>query len=478
MPENQSVSLRNHSNGVILGSSVDEFLMPEGSVSFAVNFNFDRIGAVQVRPGSAIIDNQITSGHAIVGLHQFTDEGTGTDDQLIAVCDTVAYYLDSGAWTSKRTGLTADAEADFTNFVDEVFMVNGADATAVWDGGAGSFSTSGNAASAPVGNFIDNFRSRVWIMNVSGHPSRVQYSSVADGSGNIAWTGDDAGYIDVSPGDGEDITGGIKFSNALLVFKKNYTYRIFSINETDPDPKIFVGTHSHKSITLAKDGVYFHHPSGIYRMRSTGAAEEISRPINSIIQSVSRSYYSSVSSWKDNDHVYFSLGDVTADGETISNCVARFTISTQVWTIYSYPYQFRVGTDYDDGSNILQVVGDSDGNVYTYNSGTSDNGTAIYYRLDTKAYTMSGLRSQRKTITKLSALHENLVGAQLGWKNGYHSFNEIQPIGELGEQESVFDNLDVEGNRIKFSVIGSSKEQSGVFQGLEVINWINEGVLD
>lgn len=479
MSRNQPISLRNFANGVVLESSVDEFLVPEGSVSYVLNFNFDRMGSAAVRPGVTALGDQLTSSKVITGLHQFTDEGTGTNDQLLAVCGTKLEYLSGGSWTDKRTGLTDGANADFTNFVDQVFMVNGNEATAVWDGDpANSFVTTGNAASAPIGNFIENFRSRVWIANVSGNPSRVQYSSVADGSGNISWTSTDAGYVDIAPGDGEDITGAIKFSSALLVFKKNFTYRIFSVNETDPDPKIFVGTHSHKSITLAKDGVYFHHPSGIYRMASTGSAIEISRPIAAILDAVPRSYYSKVSSWKDNDHVYFSLGDITLEGETISNCVIRWTISTQVWTVYSYKNEFRVGCDYDDGSSIVQVVGDDDGNIYTFNSGSSDNGSPIYYRLDTKAYTLSGLRSETKTVKRLAVLHSELPEAQIGWKNGNHSFNEIQPIGELADQESVFSNQEIRGNRIKFSISGSTKLQSGVFQGIEILEWLNDGVLD
>lgn len=481
MPNSQAqpISLRNHANGVVLHSSVDEFLVPEGSVSFATNVHFDRIGGVKVRPGYSIVGSQISSGHPIVGLHQFTDEGTGTDDQLIAVCNTTAYYLGGGTWTSKRTGLTADADADFTNFVDQVFMVNGSDATTVWNGSAaGSFVSTGNALSAPVGKYIDNFRSRVWIGNIASYPSRVQYSSVADGSGGILWTGDDAGYVDIAPGDGEDITGIIKFINALLVFKKNFTYRIFSVNETDPDPKIFVGTHSHKSITLAKDGVYFHHPSGIYQMQSSGAAKEISRPISEALENMASSYYSKVSSWDDNDHVYFSIGDTMIEGESISNCVLRWTISTQVWTVYSYPSDFRVGAKYDDGNSISRVVGDDDGNVYTINSGSTDNGSAINYRLDTKSYTLSGLRSETKTVRKLTALHENLSGASFGWKNGSHSFNEIQPIGDLDSQESTFDNQDIKGTRIKFCLYGSTKDTDGLFQGVELLDWLNEGVLD
>ena len=481
MPESQvqPISLRNHANGVILESSVDEFLLPEGSVSYSLNFNYDKIGSATVRPGYLVLGDQMNAGDTVVGLHNFLDEGAGTDDRLIAVVDTVVYYLSGSTWTSKRTSLTADAKADFTSFVDQVFMVNGQEASAVWSGASGdSFVTNANAMSAPVGNFVENFRSRVWIANTAANPSRLTYSSVASSSGTILWSGSDFGFIDVAPGDGEDITGIKKFSNALLVFKKNFTYRVFSVNETDPDPKIFVGTYSNESIELGKDGVYFHHPSGIFRMTGNGAPVEISKPINNIIENVVASYYTEVSSWHDSDHVYFSLGDVTMEGQTVTNCVVRWTISTEVWAVYSYADEFHIGASYDNGTNIVQVVGGEDGYVYTFNSGASDNGAAINYHLETKYYTFSGLRSETKTIRRLSALHTELTGAQLGWKNGNHSFSEIQPIGTMQKQEQVFDNQDVKGNRIKFVVSGASAVQTGSFQGLEILEWINEGVID
>ena len=108
--------------------------MPNGAVNEAINVHFDKMGSVQLRKGLTLLGNQISAGNTILGLHQFLDEGSGTNDQLIAVVDTVAYYLASGTWTSKRTGLTANKKARFTNFLDSVFMVNGTDAMNTWDG--------------------------------------------------------------------------------------------------------------------------------------------------------------------------------------------------------------------------------------------------------------------------------------------------------------------------------------------------------
>lgn len=479
-PNNQQtpISIRAiGSNGVILDSSLDEFLMPTGAVSWAINCHFDQIGAVTTRDGVTILGAQLVDNSSILGLHQFTDTGSGTNDKLIAAITTKWMALVSGTWTDKRTGLTTGSKAHFTNFVDLVFGVNGVDAMNSYDGGAGNFGTT-NCTSAPAATFIDNFRTRVWAARTTANSSRVYYSSIPDASYVILWTGSDSSYIDVAPLDGEDIAGIKKFGSALHVFKNSYIYRIYSINQTEPDPQIFVGTYSQESISVAKDGMYWHHPSGIYKL-SPGSSSpiEISRPIYDIIKNINRTYYDDVCSWTDDDHVYFGVGDITIYGITINNCVLRWTISTQVWTVYKYAHEFTVGATYDTGSAIVRVVGDNDGNVHTFNSGKTDNGTIISYELESRWLILSGLRSELKTIRKMVGIHENMEGATIGWRNGTMGRNQIEPIGQLESQQTLFENQSIQGNRIKLSVRGQNSGLPAIFQGYEVLEWINEGAI-
>jgi len=475
--EIESVSIKNiGANGVIMENVIDESLMPAGAVNWAINCHFDRIGAVTTRDGITLLGAQVSSGNNIVGMFQFLDTGTGTDDRLIVVAGTVAYALVSGTWTSKRTTLTANKKARFTNFIDYVFMVNGAEAMQSWDGGAGNFSTN-NVTNAPATKYIDNFRSRVWAVATVANPSRLFYSSVAAAGGTITWDTTNW-YIDIAPGDGEDISGIQRFSGEEYIFKPNSVYRIFSINQTEPDAQINVGTYSQESIQVAKDGMYWHHPSGIYRLRKGETTPtEISRPINDIIKNISRTNYTEVSSWEDADHVMFYVGDITVYGITISNCVIRWTISTQTWTIYSYPVPLVIGASYDVSASLGRVVGDNDGNVYQFDTGNTDNTVAINYELETRWLSLTGLRSDTVSIGNIVGLHENLVGANVGWRSGNHNRLEIQPIGQLKEQETSFSNLEVKGNRIKLSIRGNTNSGSGIFQGFEIISWINEGVI-
>lgn len=472
------ISIRNiMQNGVICENVVDEALMPSGSVNFAINLHGDRIGSATVRDGITLLGTQIVDDKGIKGLHQALDTGTGTNDRLIAVCDTTWYALISDVWTAKRTSLTTNTKARFTNFIDLVFGVNGVEVMQTWDMGGGNFTTT-SAVSAPSATFIDNFRSRVWAAKTSGNPSRLYYSSVASSGGTILWTGTDSSFIDVAPGDGEDITGIKKFGTGLYVFKNSTIYRVFSINQTEPDPQILVGTYSQESITVAKDGMYWHHPSGIYRLRKGETNPiEISRPVYDIIKNVTRTNYSEVSSWNDDDHCYFSVGSISVYGITINNCVLRWTISTEIWTIYSYAQNLIVGNTYDNSNAIDRVVGDDDGNVYTFNSGNTDNTIAINYELETRWLNLSGLRSEEKVIKQLAAIHENMQGAEVGQRTGSKNRLEIEPIGSLEDQESIFNSLSINAKRIKLSIRGTSNSGSSIFQGFEILDWTNEGII-
>ena len=480
---NTPIIKRVFSNGMISETVVDEYIVPQGTVSLSINGHFDKLGAWTTRPGTTRLgDAQIVDNKTVKGLFQFLDQGTGTDNRLIAVVATVAYYLSGTTWTSKRTGLTDSKKARFTSFLDSVWMVNNTEATAIWTGASGdSFVTTGSASSAPLGKFIDNFKNRVFIANNDTNPSRLFFSSLPT-AGAVTWT-TATDFIDISPGDGEDITGIKRFNKVLWVFKENFMYPLYSINETEPDPRIFVGTYSQESVVVAKDGMYWHHPSGIYRLRpGESQPKEISRPIYGIIKNVTLANYTETASWFDNDHVYTYVGNVTLDdnGPTISNCVVCWTISTEVWTLYSYPSPYVVGAQYNNGTNIVQVVGDDDGYVYTFNSGQTDNilttGTPINYHLETNFDSITPLRSDGKLIDKIAVLHENASTAKFGWKADKDSKNEVKPIGSLSNKiNTIFDHQNIQGHRIKFVLSGVNTGSPLVFSGYEILSYTNQG---
>lgn len=459
--------------GLLTEGAVGEFRIPADAVTESLNFDFDKIGSATLRKGTTRLGDALIGN--CLGLYEFRDSGSGSNNQIVRVNGTALYYLNgSSVWTSKRSGLTAASKADFTTFLDFLWMVNGTEATAIWDGAAGnSFLTTGNAASAPTGKFIDNFRSRVWVAGNSSFPDRVYFSSLPSAVATpvVTWnTAVDTGdWIDISPSDGENITALRRTKSALLVFKNNHIYRIYSITESEPDPKINVGTYSKDSVVSAKDGTYFHHPSGFYRY-ADGEPKEISKPIQDIVDNITAANYSKVAGWEDGDHVYWAVGNVTISGVTYSNLVVRYTISSQTWTHRTYPQQFLASSPYNDGSTLFKLVGDDNGNVVKVNVGNDDNGTPISYSLTTRWDNIDGSSSTTKNINKLMFLHNKGTGTKVGYQVENPVLNQWKPLGQLNNYDTGFNTANIKGRKVRFHLSGSSTGEPFDYSGYEILD--------
>jgi|SRR5581483_8847457 len=465
--------------GLITEGALSEHRMPLDAVTESLNFHFDKIGAATLRKGTTRLGDALSGN--ILGLYEFRDSGSGTNNQILLANSTTVKYLNgSSVWTNKRTGLTA-GKTRFTTFLDYVWMVNGTDATAIWDGNTGNnFLTNGNASGAPVGKFIDNFRSRVWITGNSTFPDRIYFSSLpsAEATPVVTWntdvtTGD---WIDISPSDGENITGLKRAKNTLLIFKNNHIYRVYSVQQTDPDPAINVGTYSNESIVETKDGIYFHHPTGFYRYGYDGGVSEISKPITDIARNISLSNYSNVAGWIETsgDAVCWALGNVTINGVTYNNLEVRYTISTQTWTHYSKPSQILCASRYNDGSTVYQLVGDNSGNVLKINTGTDDNGTAISYSLIHRWYTVDGQMSTRKNIEKLLFHHEGERGSNVQYQIEDDPVSDwTKPLGQLDKSCTLL-KCSIKGRKFRPRISGSSTGEPFTYSGFEIIKASSE----
>ena len=469
---------KNLQSGLIMQSAVGKSRLPLDCVIECVNMHFDTIGVAKLRAGLTLLGDQLSGN--ILGLYEFRDSGSGTNNQIITVNGSTAYYLSSGGtWTSIRSSLTSTSKARFTTFLDVVIMVNGTESTVQWNGNPSqSFSTSTTQVSgAPIGKYIENFRSRVWIAGQSTYPDRLFYSSLPSSvtAPVITWdtsvtTGQ---WIDISPSDGENITALKRTKGSLLVFKQNHIYRVYTISETEPDPKINVGTRSQESVVEAKDGTYFWHDSGPYRYRD-GGIDDLGQPIVDVVENVSLSNLEKVAGWEDGNHVYFSLGNVTIKGTTFNNVVMRYTISTQVWTMYSYPQQFLTSSPYNDGTTLFKLVGDDNGNVLKVNVGLTDNGTGISYSLIHRPYTLDGFYTTRKNVQKMIFVHDGGAGTNVNWKDRYDPASDFsKSVIQLDHQNTQFKGS-IKGTELTFRISGSSSGQPFTYEGFEVVEASSE----
>lgn len=463
----------NYNNGIVREAAVDSTLVPQNTVQFAQNVNFDVIGGIQLRNGLTLLGSQIASSTPVYGMANYRNNA-GTAYQALAMVGQSVYAYRSSAWQEVRSSLSSGSKARFTNFVDYTFMVNGnSNQSLKTYNGSGVFGTT-NVANLPKGDFIENYRSRIWVADSA--TDKVYYSDVVNTDNTISGG---AEYIQVSPQDGEKITGLKRHSRALLVFKNNHIYRIFSINAADPDPSITRGTYSQESIVESKGGLFFHHPTGFYQFNFDSEPQEISRPIIDIVKAINRDNYDDIVGWDDDDHIYWSVGDITLAGITYSNIVCCYTISTQVWTIYSYNKQITSSVLFDTGSNLIQLVGDEDGNVLQFNTGYSDNGSAINYDLVTHWMYFTNLKSTSKSLSEIAIIHENSQGANISYQIDSDNYSQWRNIGSIKKDLYEIMNLNAKNFiRIRFRFSGNSTGYPMIFRGFEALNMQSEGEIN
>lgn len=455
-----------YQNGVVREAAVDQTLVPQDAVEMAINVHFDRIGAVITRPGITQLGASLGSG-AVLGMGNYRNNA-GTVFAALAKSDTLVKAYTGSSWDTVRSGLSSTTKARFTNLVDYAFMVDGNSAAGgsalqTW-GGSGSFGTT-NDGDLPRGDFIENYRNRIWVGDKS--TDKLYYTDVVTTSGTI--TGGTS-FLQISPADGESMTALKRHPRALLVFKQNHIYRVFSPNSSDPDPSILRGTYSQESVVEAKDGIYYHHPTGFYKFVFDGDQEEISRPLIDVIKAIPRSAYENISGWTDEDHVMWSIGDVTLGGINFTNLICRRTISTKVWTIYSYPTEFRCSTLYDDGSNIVNLLGGQNGSTYKFDTGTDDAGTAIFYDLVTHWMYITENRNLLKNLSKIAVLSENATGAMVSYQldtdgQGASDWRQSRTI-----EKALYDVVSLDAKnftRIRLRMSGSGATTAAIFRGFE-----------
>lgn len=471
---------------------VADFLLPDGAITTAKNVHFDEIGRVKKRLGVALIGSQISDTKPCLGLYYF-QSATAANSQLLSVfsdgTNNDVYYNNAGTWTKTLQDDTKALKTRFTTFLNQVIRVNGTDNATAWFGTGAWGQNAGTGANdlnlddmdSYDCSLVEAFKQRVYMAGWSTVPDRLFYSIVATSDPYITFA-PTTDFVDINPNDGDNLTALKRYALELLCFKNRFLYRYYGLAGVDPEPLIKIGTPSQEAVVEAKNGAYFFSETpAIYRYTGN-QPKEISRPVRDFLEAIPSTYFATVSSWveADGDHVCFSIGDVTVAGVSWTNVVLRFTISSQVWTVYSYGTEIRRGCIWDNGTNNVAVVGDDDGNVFTFNSGNQDlnsSGTAIAipYELVTKWFELGAL-SETGFINKLSAVCKKAQGAILAWQEDDKA--EWHTLNQLKQYLTFFKNVKVKGHRIRFKLYGSSSVDPFSFEGIELLQLANKGTIE
>jgi len=392
--------------------------------------------------------------------------------------------LESGVWTSRRTGLRNIQKARFTQYLNRIWMVNGNALTGnpVQTSDGGNFDNTLVPDSFPPGDFIQaGFEGRVWV--VDKLYDIVYFTDIVQFTPPNTYTltyDPETNFIkNFSPQNGQTITGLITTPRALLLFKEDSIYRIYGATSVDAYPAYNVGTYSQESIIETKDGIYFHHSSGFYKFAYDSQPVEISRRIIDFIQAIPRSNYGEIKGIYDGfDAVEWAVGAVTVEGVTYTNCVLRYTISTQIWTIYDYPSNYITAFIYfDDGTNLNMIMGTDVGKVLKMDDGYTDLGQSIYFETIDRWRSFTEMYAKIKSINGINIYTENAGGVKLQYQNQDAGPNQWEDIGTITEEKNtLFSNVETDDfNVIRTRLTGNTKGVPIVFHGIELLKVDDKG---
>lgn len=476
--------------GMISDGVLSHYVAPPSSVSYLENFHNDNLGVLTSRPPLAIKD--YTPAAKPLSCTMFT-QSTTTCFIVWQEGTTLKYapYDSVGVSPSSYTTSASSAgRSRYETVLGRLIITQASGAQPKYTDltGAPVALTTSFPATNPADIISAGFVGRVWVAESNSSDNRVYYSDVIPAAGLGSLTGG-ASYLTINANGSDKITAFARTQNCLFVFTHNSIFRIFNTQSQDNTPIVNVGTPSQESVVSVKDGFYFYHSTGIYKLGLDGAVTEISIKIRDILNKKNPFPFgdvvTNVIGWSDRDHIYFSLGNQIEGYETTKTWVVRYTISTQVWTIYSF-YNFAptcASTYY--APNYINNFG-LDPFPATYLFGTSISNTSTFYAsvFSTPAWTGSslgigvtgdlginkiylkavsqwktfGIEPHYKRISGVAQSHENASAVVLDYLKDKDNKSVWQNIGTLSAEYSVLfrDFQSDEFNRIKFRYQGES----------------------
>lgn len=387
-------------------------------------------------------------------------------------------------WTNRRTGLRTIGKARFSQYLNYIWMVNG-NATIgnfVATSNGGNFGTTLVPDDFPPGDFIHaGFEGRVWVADK--FYGIIYYTDIVQFTPPDIYTityDPEVNFIkDISPQNGEQFTAMFRVPRALLIFTEDHIFRIYGATSIDAYPAYDVGTYSQESIIQTKTGIFFHHSSGFYQFDYGSQPVEISRRVIDFIRAIPRSQYTEiVGVYDDYDCVEWAIGTVTVEGVTFTNCVMRYTISTQVWTIYDYVNNVLTAMiNYDNGTTLNHLAGTLAGKTGALDTGTTDFGENFYFDSIDRWRSFTAMYSHIKQATGFNVYSENAAGTNLSYQIQKSPANVWSNLGTVNEDNtSLFPNASTEDfDVMRLRLSGNTKGVPIVIHGIEILSILDKG---
>jgi hypothetical protein len=151
----------------------------------------------------------------------------------------------------------------------------------------------------------------------------------------------------------------------------------------------------------------------------------------------------------------------------------RYSISTQIWTIYDYNCAVITSLiSYDNGTTIEQVAGTSTGLIGKLDSGTTDFTLPIRCEIIDRWRSFTDMYSKSKSISGIVVMTENGAGMKLQYQTEKSTINSWEYIDTVKDKyNALFPNASTSdfGN-IRLRLIGNNTGAPIIFHGVELLS--------
>ena len=393
--------------------------------------------------------------------------------------------LTGSTWTSRRSGLSEVSKPQFSQYLSYIWMVNGnksigGDPVATSRGG--DFGTDLIPKGFPTGDFIHaGFEGRVWVFNKT--LGRIDYTDIVQfippNEYKLTYSSTTNFITTLAPQTGQTFTAVHQVPRALLVFTQDNIFRIYGATSLDAYPAYNVGTYSQESIVETKTGILFHHSSGFYEFDYGSQPVEISRKVIDFIKAIPRAYYDDITGVYDGfDNVEWSVGPITTEGVTFSSCVMRYTLSTQVWTIYDYTgNNITAMIQYDNGTTLNHLMGTNAGLIGAMDTGVTDFGESIYYEMIDRWRSFTDMYYTIASIDGINVYSENAAGTNIMYQINKSGTNVWKQLGAIDEKENSYlpNNNSEDFGVLRLRLAGNTTGTPVVIHGIEIPQIVIKG---
>lgn len=363
-----------------LNREADPFQLEPDESPDALNVDFGLRGAVSKRKGY----KAHTTSHSTATRGTFLEhwEELGAGDWFLYVDSAgVVWYTNSG--TLSAAGINYGTASEplefpfaFAAMNNKIYVTTLRHATAnprSFDGTTWSSLTKtafdGTSATFPKAAFLVSHRERVFAFNVktaagTRYRSRVYWSEPADPE---TWAA--LSYIDVSPDDGQEITGAYAFGETIMIFKNRSLFLLTGVDEksfTLYPVDAQIGCEAPKTVRAAGAQLFFFdYRSGVWAFDGAGF-EKIDEKINTyLLEGINQA-----NAYKSSGGVYRNRYwlSVPWGASTTPNRTFVYDTENDAWT----EYDFGVA-DAADLDGVFYAVGNRDAvGIFEMESGPTD----------------------------------------------------------------------------------------------------------